>query len=202
MCEFCGNVTPTVVAADVQENGRGVSHFVHSACIVSCPQVEAHLLAAAALLFDLIVILYFKWIVWIWDYLLWACPPKTLAGLWAGLPRSLVSSSLQWRNTLHSWAPHLSPVILWICIGGISCQTPSGSELPDTLRRCQEVTWHPEEGHSQSQQLSGFWDHVIMSLFDMSSCYPPITKLWNLNFTCQTQFTCQELLKVWWRCEH
>lgn len=61
MCEFCGNVTPTVVAADVQENGRGVSHFVHSACIVSCPQVEAHLLAAAALLFDLIVILY--WIV-------------------------------------------------------------------------------------------------------------------------------------------
>lgn len=64
------------------------------------------------------------------------------------------------------------------------------------------VTWHPEEGHSQSQQLSGFWDHVIMSLFDMSSCYPPITKLWKLNFTCQTQFTRQELLKVWWRCEH
>lgn len=165
MCEFCGNVTPTVVAADVQENGRGVSHFVHSACIVSCPQVEAHLLAAAALLFDLIVILYFKWIVWIWDYLLWACPPKTLAGLWAGLPRSLVSSSLQWRNTLHSWAPHLSPVILWICIGGISCQTPSGSELPDTLRRCQEGNLWPGIQRRGTVSHNSCQDFGIMSLW-------------------------------------
>ncbi len=68
-------------------------------------------------------------------YLLWA---KTLVGLWAILPRSLVSSILRWCNTLHFWAPHLSTVILWICIGAISCQPPSGSKLPKTLRHCQE----------------------------------------------------------------
>lgn len=46
---------------------------------------------------------------------------------------------------------HLSTVILWICIEGISCQTPSGSELTETLRRCQEEnSWpgSPEEGNN------------------------------------------------------
>lgn len=39
--------------------------------------------------------------------------------------------------------PHTYMVILWICIEGISCQIPSGVELPNTLRLCQKENLWP-----------------------------------------------------------
>lgn len=126
------------------------------------------------LTFELRLHYYLIWLLFFTLSGLCESPPKTLAGLWAGLPRSLVSSSLQWRNTLHSWVPHLSLVILWICIGGISCQTPSGSELPDTLRRCQEGNLWPgiqrrgTVSHNSCQILGSchyesFWYEQLLS---------------------------------------
>lgn len=51
-----------------------------------------------------------------------------------GLPRFCFGSSVP---------PHTYMVILWICIEGISCQIPSGFELPNTLRLCQKENLWP-----------------------------------------------------------
>lgn len=165
----CGNVTPTLVSSWVWCAGVFPT-FIHSAMKRLNTATPSHV-RGSKLSFELQLHYYFmrRWgwhkvikislisvsVKWIktscrafgWFDISRNLLPAVSLSSWNWTVRlshaPLCLFFLQWRNTLHLWTPHLSPaVILWICIGEISCQTPSGSELSKTLRRCQvENLW-------------------------------------------------------------
>lgn len=189
-----GSVTPSVVAADVQEICRAVNRLMSTG---GSSQMNRWTSIVVWLLFSIWE--GQKWWIRRWimsreslsqlisDYLLGACPLEISVGIRAELPWSPFMVS--------SVTPHLSVVILWICIGGISCQTPSGSELSNTLRRCQVGNLWPgvQKGGTVSHNNCHILQFMSWSLWDSSGFYFMKTMLWKFNFTCQTCFIWEDL---------